>query len=158
MTAPYNFRTQNKIGKEGEKFLDKFFAPRYEIAFATPEEQAKEIDRWFTNRKNNHRFSVEYKTDARAGKSGKAFVELEGDHEHQRQGWAKMSEAEYLIFYIPRPQTIYIVRFGDLRKRLPKWEANYPRIPIPNEAGGGYTTIGIAVPLHEFERCAVLVI
>lgn len=155
---PYNFHIQNQIGKRGEAFLDHFFERRYEIQFASEAEQKREIDRWFTNRKNNHRFSVEYKTDDKAGKTGNAFIELESNHERGTRGWAHMSEAEYLIYYIPTPETIYIVRFTELRKHLPKWEATYVRRTVPNQTNRAYATIGIAVPLHEFERCAALVI
>lgn len=157
-TKPYNFHTQNAIGKRGEIFLDHFFERRYEIIPATEADQKVEIDRWFVNHKTGHRFSVEYKTDEAAGRYGNAFVELESNHERGTDGWARMSQAEYLIYYIPKPETIYIVRFTDLRKHLPQWEADYPQKRIPNQTNKAYTTIGVVVPLHEFERCAVLVI
>jgi hypothetical protein len=158
MTTPYNFYTQLEIGKQGEAFLDKFFGEYYIITPATDAEQAREIDRWFVDRGSGEQFSVEYKTDKAAGRWGNAFIELESNHQRGTQGWARMSEADRLIYYIPEPETIYMVLFADLREQLPHWEAQYKKKEIPNQTNKAYTTIGIAVPLHEFERCAVLVI
>lgn len=156
---PHNFDDSNSKGKKGEKFLDKFFAPRYVITEATKAEQWTEIDRWYVNRKTGHRFSVEYKYDEQAGRYGNAFIETESNHESGRRGWIYTSEAEYLIYYIPDPETIYVVRFEDLRRRFEAWKHTYPEKTVPNkEQHREFTTIGVPVPLHEFERCAVLVI
>ena len=43
----------------------------------------------------------------------------------------------------------------DLRAKLPAWERRYQQRSVPND---GYNTIGLIVPLAEFEQIAYLVI
>lgn len=153
MTA-YDFHEQLAIGHEAEALLDAYFKSTYDIAPASPAEQKKDIDRWFANRKTGHRFSVEYKADSIAGHTGNAFVEIESSHEQRTPGWANFSEAEYLIYLVTDPETIYVLRFDDLRRRLPFWKLTYRSQPVEN-AHPSYTTVGLLVPLEEFERCAI---
>lgn len=151
----FDFDSQNDKGKKGEQFLDAFFRHRgYVVDPATNAEQRTDIDRWFTHKHTQHHFSVEFKTDGRAGKTGNAFVETESNHERGTPGWAKMSEADYLIYYIPDPETIYVIRFETLRNILPQWGKLYTSKSVANRK---YTTVGLLVPLHEFEHIAVVV-
>lgn len=150
---PYDFQTQLAAGRKGEAFLDAFFAPSYAITKATEAEQRTEIDRWFIHRASGRRFSVEYKTDSLAGKTGNAFVETVSVDTRARSGWAYMSAAEILMYYLPEPETIYVLRMSNLRQHLPSWL----RYPTGKALNKGYWTHGLLVPLHEFERIAVKV-
>lgn len=150
----YDFHEQLAIGKQAEAYLDSYFGRTYDIVEATPDEQKKDIDRWFTNRKTGHRFPVEYKADSIAGHTGNAFVEVESSRERRTLGWAYISEAEYLIYYVTDPETIYVLRFEDLRRRLPFWKLTYRSQPVTN-INPSYTTVGLLVALEEFERCAI---
>lgn len=153
-TPPYDFRAQLSAGQRGEAILDRFFRRAYVITPASDAEQRTEIDRWFTNRKSGRRFSVEFKTDSLAGKTGNAFIETTSVEEQNKPGWATMSQAEYLIYFVRDPDAIYVVRFKDLRWRLPGWELTCARKSVANK---GWTTVGLLVPLAELERCALVV-
>lgn len=148
----YNFKEQKAMGLRGEAYLDRRFGLRYDIEHASDADQRREIDRWFTNRKTGYRFPVEYKTDAIAGHSGNAFVETESNAERHTPGWSVMSEAEFLVYLVLDPETIYAIRFARLREAMPLWETLHEKRPVRNEK---YTTVGLLVPLDEFERCAM---
>lgn len=150
----YDFAIQKAKGEEGEAFLDAFFERAYIIQPSTEQEQRREIDRWFTNRVTDKRVSVEYKRDETAGRTGNAFIETVSVDVRGVRGWVYTSEAEWLVYFIPKPETIYVLRFADLRQRLPDWERRFPKRKIANR---DYNTMGILVPLAEFERAAVAV-
>lgn len=150
MTAPYEFRKQLAAGQVGEAFLDHFFASGFEITPTTTAEQRQEIDRWYVHRVSHKRFAVEYKTDVAAGLTGNAFVEI--GHSDGRPGWAQMSQADTLIYYIPDTEAIYVIKLKTLRQFLPGWMRRCTRMSVPNI---GYSTIGLLVPLEEFEKCAI---
>lgn len=155
MVKPYDFKAQKLVGLKGEAFLDTFFASAYIVTPSTESEQRQEIDRWFMNRESGHRFSVEYKTDARAGRTGNAFVETVSVLERNVQGWLYTSKAEYLVYFIPGSAwVIYVLKFPTLRKAFPAWAAKYQIKQVRNRS---YTTCGLVVPLAEFERIAVVV-
>lgn len=151
----YNFGAKLKQGQGGEAYLDNHFSEWYAIKEASGAEQRKGIDRWFTAKaKNSKPFSVEYKTDWTAGRTGNAFVETVSVDTAGKRGWAYTSESLYLIYYIPDPETIYVLPMASIRSRVDQWKKQYPERRIPNK---GYFTIGALVPLDEFERLAVMV-
>lgn len=151
----FNFQRQLAEGERGEKFLDNFFAPVFDIRAASREQQRQGIDRIFTERKSRRSLTVEYKTDARAGTTGNAFVETESVSAGHKPGWALSSRADYLVYYIPEPATVYIIRMATLRRRLPHWKGRYPERRVSNI---GYETTGVLVPLAEFEIIATEVV
>lgn len=156
MTAPvYDFQRQLAQGEEGERFLDGFFAPDFAIRKATREEQRQGIDRHFIHKRTRRKWTVEYKTDAKAGLTGNAFVETESVSAGNKAGWALSSRADYLIYYIPDPATVYILPMAAVRRKLPDWAGRYPSRQVRNI---GYVTTGLLVPLAEFERIAAGVV
>jgi hypothetical protein len=155
VTAVYSFQRQLEQGQEGEKFLDGFFSPDWRIEAATPVQQRQGIDRVFTHRANGRALTVEYKTDVKAGMTGNAFVETESVSAGHKPGWALSSRADYLVYYIPEPATVYIIRMVDLRRQLPIWKARHRTRQVSNV---GYVTTGILVPLSELERIAIEVV
>lgn len=152
--SAYQFATQKTVGIAGEETLDKFFGQWRGLSIrpATDEEQRRGIDRFWTLVASGQQFAVEYKTDHTAGRTGNAFIETVSVDRANKPGWAVASEAYYLIYFIPEPQTIYCLRMEDVRKRLPTWRMIYPERSILNR---GYNTIGILVPLDELERIAL---
>jgi hypothetical protein len=152
MTAPtYSFQRQLAQGEEGEKFLDEFFSPDFHIQRATREEQRQGIDRRFSHKRTGRKWAVEYKTDARAGQTGNAFVETESVSAGHKAGWALSSRADFLVYFVPEPATIYLLPMAAVRRKLQDWAARYPSRQVANV---GYVTTGLLVPLHEFERIA----
>lgn len=150
----YGFKEQLTKGQQSEAELDSFFAQWYTIEPVTMEQQRQGIDRVFTRKDNGHVFDIEYKTDWTASKTGNAFVETVSVDTANKPGWAHSSQADYLIYYVPGDDLVYVIAFANLRARLHCWQ-NLPLRTIPNR---GYNTIGRLVPLREFERIATQVI
>lgn len=148
----YEFQKQLAEGMSGEEYLDGKFAAWYTITPATRGEQRQGIDRWFIRKSDGERFSVEYKTDRTAGRTGNAFVETVSVDTAHRPGWAYTSKARYLVYYIPEPETTYILPMAHIRFHVDTWRKTYPERRIPN---GSYQTVGVLVPLDVFERFAV---
>lgn len=149
--STYSFRTQLVNGAQGEARLDAWFGHWFTIRHATMEEQHRGIDRIFTRHDNGKCYAVEYKTDSRASSTGNAFVETVSVDTVGKPGWAYSSEADYLLYYVPVSEVIYIIPMVNLRQRLPQWQRQYQARKIPNQ---GYCTHGLLVPLDEFERIA----
>ena len=99
---------------------------------------------------------VEYKSDRTAERTGNAFVETVSVDTANKPGWAHSSQADWLMYLVPgQCEALYIIRMADLRQRLATWQATYQQRRIPND---GYHTVGLLVPLHEFETIAYAVI
>lgn len=148
---PYNFNTQLTDGEAGEQRLDQYFSQWFTITPATAAEQRRGIDRHFLRHRDGQSFTVEYKTDHTAGKTGNAFVETISVDTQNKPGWAITSTAQVLIYHVPDAGTLYIIDLPRLRQHLPRWQKTYPTRQIPNR---GYHTHGLLVPLKEFEQIA----
>ena len=68
-----------------------------------------------------------------------------------KPGWAKSSQADYLVYYVPDDELVYVMKMKKMREHLNEWMSRYPERKIPNQ---GYNTIGVLVPLKEFEKHA----
>ena len=147
----YTFDAQKARGDAGEALLDQVFAADYKIRPATRAEQRRGIDRIFTHRKTGRRLAVEYKTDYKAAHTGNAFVETISVDTVGKAGWAYSSAADYMIYYVPGDEVIYVIALAVLRRELSRWVREYPLRAAQNE---GYATHGVLVPLDEFEQHA----
>lgn len=147
----YDFKRQLANGERGEAFLDAFFARVYDITPATAAEQRQGIDRHFVNRTTGAKLTVEYKTDTRAARTNNAFIETVSVDRVGKSGWAYTSQADWLAYFVPGQELVYLIHFSDLRQRLPKWATRYP---VREALNAGYKTLGLLVPLVELKRCA----
>ena len=148
----YSMTDQRKKGEAAEVRLDRHFADRFLIAPASREQQRQGIDRLFTHRESGSTYTIEYKTDWTAARTGNAFVETVSVDTADIPGWAYTSQAEWLVYFIPKQRTIYLIAFDDLRANLPHWLAICKAAPpIPNY---NYHTLGILVPLSDFAQIA----
>lgn len=157
--ASYTFGAQYTVGAVGEQALDQYFSRWYDIKLATRDEQRRGIDRVFVNRQNGQETTVEYKTDITAGRTGNAFVETVSVDTIGKPGWAYTCQARILIYHIPDPETIYVLPMARIRQNVDAWRSKYPERRIPNLSAQGnpYNTVGVLVPLDEFERIALTV-
>ena len=71
----YQMVEQLAQGEGAEARLDRHFAGRCIIQPATRAQQQVGIDRLFTHRQTGLTYTVEYKTDWTAGRTGNAFIE-----------------------------------------------------------------------------------
>lgn len=151
----YTFDAQLAQGEQGEAFLDGVFRRWYIVLPASRDDQRSGIDRWFIHLRLRRVLAVEYKTDARAGQTHHAFVETVSVDTANKPGWAITSQADYLAYYVPGDELVYIIKFARLRLALPRWTRQYPARQIANQ---GYQTHGLIVPLVEFEKLSEAVL
>lgn len=151
----YDFRQQLHQGQAGEHRLDQFFSEWYDIAPVGMEQQRQGVDRMFKRKDNGTTYKVEYKTDKTASSTGNAFVETVSVDTANKPGWAYSSQSDYLVYFLPEDLLIYVIAFDRLRSHLPQWAKCHRTRRIPNK---GYHTVGLLVPLDEFEKIATQVI
>lgn len=151
----YDMERQLRQGETAERFLDSYFRDEFDIRPVSREQQRQGIDRIFTRRKDGQELKIEYKADKRAAQTGNAFVETISVDTTGKQGWAFTCQADFLLYYVVGVGPLYILRPGDIKKRVAQWQRKYPARHIPND---GYHTVGLLVPLDEFERIAVQVL
>jgi len=140
---------------EGEAVLDRYFKQWYDVAPASEAQQRDGIDRVFSCQKTGRRFTVEYKADGVAARTGNAFVETWSVAEDKRRGWAYTSHAQMLIYFVPQTGAIYMASMLKIKEMLETWTADYREKSVKNSGKNGnpYTTKGLPVPLLEFARC-----
>ena len=152
MSKVYDFNEQLALGKIGEAVLDTYFAQWYAIEpFDLAIEKAIGADRLFISPRG-HQTLVEYKTDFMAHETGNVIVEMVSADSIGSTGWGVKSQAEILIVFVYYENRVLIIRMSDLRANLDRWNATYRKIHIRNKR---YDTIGIIVPLHEYEEIAI---
>lgn len=151
----YDFDAQLRDGHDGEAVLDTHFSEWFFITPASRDEQRRGIDRWWEPRDGGRALSVEYKTDRLATRSGNAFVETVSSDTHNKPGWAYASAAQLLCYYVPGDELVYLIDMNRLRSNLSLWTQRYRQRVVENV---GYNTIGLLVPLANFERIARQVI
>lgn len=151
----YGFDTQLAQGEQYERVLDAFFAGLgARISPVSRDDQRRGIDRMWFDPVDGRTWTVEYKADSLAGRTGNAFIETISVDTEQRPGWAYSSQAALLVYLVTEPQTIYVISMARLRQQLPRWAAAYP---TRQAANNGYNTHGLLVPLDELERIAAAV-
>lgn len=151
----YDMRQQLKEGESAEMYLDSFFQDEFAIRPATRQQQRVGIDRIFTRRTDGREWAIEYKADKTAGRTGNAFVETVSVDTANKPGWALTCTADFILYYIVGIGPLYILRPKDIKAKMQEWQRRYPERRIPN---GTYHTVGILVPLDEFERLAVQIV
>lgn len=153
----YSFAPQFKQGQYYERLLDQKFSDRFVITPATRNEERRGIDRRYQDCKTRRRFTVQYKGDKTAARTHNAFVETVSVDTLGIPGWVYTTQAQYLFYYIPGPENLYILTFAKLRGQLARWIALYPQRSVPNNGFNNtrYQTVGVLVPLVEFERHAI---
>lgn len=151
----YSFKRQFRRGQKAEKYIDTLFADKFRIIPANRNEERRGIDRHFHAYSNGKKYTVQYKADKTAARTGNAFVETVSVDTKDIPGWAYTCEADYIFYYVDDIGPIYILRPKDIRKKLNRWQNKYQTRSIPNK---NYNTIGLLVPLDEFESLAVQIV
>jgi len=152
----HSFSKSLEAGKFGEERLDKLFGRMFYIEPVTVEvEKEQGIDRVFRPEGAEWALAVEYKTDAKAAKTGNAFIETVSVDITGAPGWAKKSKADMLAYYVPGLRRVYWLKMSEVRRCLPRWQKDYPKRPSWND---GYRSWGHTVPLSIIENVADAVI
>jgi hypothetical protein len=151
----YDMGQQIEQGESAERYLDFYFGAEFAIRPATREQQRLGIDRIFTRRTDGREWLIQYKADKTAARTGNAFVETVSVDTAGKEGWALTCTADFIMYYVVGIGPLYILRPNDIRAKIQEWQRQYPERRIPN---GTYHSVGLLVPLDEFERAAVQVV
>lgn len=155
-TKTYDFKKQLKIGEGHENELDNYFTQAFFIKRVDMAMQRMGVDRILVGRRTGREFTVEYKADETACRTGNIFFETLSVDKQQKKGWALNSFAQILVVYLPSKRTAYWCGMATIKKRIIQWMQDYPSRSIPNRSGAfEYNTIGTLVPISEFEKVAV---
>lgn len=150
----YDFETQHKIGQAGESFLDRWLYPLYAVTDVSGDSSYQQagIDRILT-RPDGSVFTVEYKVDLAAKRTGNLFFETVSNDKKARPGWGWSSQADYWLILIP-DQEILIFNPDNLRNLVQSLQRTLRQKSIPNR---GYNTIGYPIPLCQAQKVAAQV-
>ena len=151
----YSFKKQFNFGRKQEKYLDELFMGKFNIRPANRAQERNGIDRIFTEISTGKIFTIQYKADKTAAHTGNAFVETVSVDTQNAPGWAVSCQADFIIYYIVDIGPAYVLRPRDIRKNLKMWQGKYDERRIPNR---GYHTVGLLVPLREFENLSVAIV
>ena len=151
-TRQYDFETQQKVGQDGESFLDQWLQPIYKVlnVSADAKYQKTGIDRVLT-RADGTVVTIEYKCDVVAKRTGNLFFETISNDKSKTSGWGWSSKADYWIFLIPK-QEIIVIKPEELRMLAWKLQNSLKAKTVPNR---GYNTIGYPIPLHQVRKVAL---
>ncbi len=150
-TKYYDFKSQHKIGKQGERIIDGWLQNTYKVrdVSAIPNYQKAGIDR-IIDRQDGTSSTVEYKFDVAAKRTGNLFFETVAVDSQNLPGWGWTSQADYWIFLIPE-QEIIIVQPGKFRSLVWLHQKVLAERTVPNK---NYNTLGVPVPLFDVRKIA----
>jgi len=150
-TKYYDFKSQHKIGKEGEQFIDRWLKKNYKVTDVSdiPSYQKSGIDR-IIEKKDGTTINVEYKFDVAAKRTGNIFFETVAVDNQSIPGWGWTSQADYWIFLIPE-QEIIIVQPGNFRALIWQQQKVLKEKTVPNK---NYNTLGVPVSLSDVKKIA----
>lgn len=152
MTTIFRFDKQLAEGEDGERVLDEHFGAKYDIIPVPMELQKLGIDRIFQDRETGMRWSVEYKTDARAGDTNNLFVETVSVDATGKLGWAYTSCAQVVVVYTPPSHIAHMLSAIGVKAGVKAWERRHGTKSAQNE---GYTTRGVPVPIREVGKALI---
>lgn len=143
-------------GKADEREIDSLMSRRYQIQ---PVQLATEIDRgidrYWTEKRTGLRYSVEYKSDRAALKTGNAFLETISNDQTKKAGWIYTTTAQIIVYYVPG-QALLLLSGERLKQAIADGFIKGRRIgSAKNET---YYSKGALVPLEELEEVPGLVL
>ena len=157
----YDFDASLAVGKKAEAHIDKYFSDEFVVRPVSMEFERRGIDRTWIHKDGRWCWSVEYKTDWRAGKSGNAFMEL-WSVEGKTRGWVYTTHAQVIVYYVPDTEVAYLCWGPSIKALVNKWlnTTTYKQVKVPNgklvdgEIKGEYNSVGLLVPLNEFAKAS----
>ena len=153
MSAAYDMDTQLSQSRVRDSEIDKHFADSWEIQPVGRLFEKVGIDRIWTHRQSGRRWTVEYKHDTLAHKTGNVFVETVSVDSAEKMGWAYTSGAQILVYYVVEGEYAFVVRMPEIERRLDYWQSFYQHkaaTTVDKAANRSYKTWGVLVPLLTF--------
>lgn len=146
-------------GKNHENDLDRYFRGKGFTVTQTSYHEERELkigDRLFE--KDGQSYYVEYKSDESASRTGNAFIETISVDTDNVPGWAYTCKADYIFYYLPLDNRIYVYTPHNIQSCLTNWKKHYPTRPTSKGQNKGYNTHGVLVPIKEFGKRAEKII
>jgi len=140
----YDFDEQLVEGQEAEAFLDIVFSKYIYVEEVSMYYQRKGIDRMFTD--GEKIIAVEYKADRKASMTGNAFIETTSVSSTGEPGWARKTQADWIVYFLPQEMVAYLIPAKEMKARLSKWLNTYR---IGKAYNQGYFSTGVLVPIEE---------
>ena len=154
MKKTYNFKQQLKIGKKGEHILDIFFKNKFHIKQVSLQTELEEgIDRIFINKKSGKKFSVEYKRDDMALKTGNLFIETLSNSSNGKLGWIFWSQSYRVMILVGG--IIYSLKTEELREYIKKEGDRYKERSCKNKT---YYSVGKLMPIKDLVKLKSLIV
>lgn len=147
----HDFGACLQVGEAAEQMLDHALSTFFFIDHATRAEQRAGIDRHLRNRISRHRESCDYKADWQAARTRHVFVETIAVDAVHKPGWACVSRATTIFYFLPQRLVLYDVLLDTIRNQLPGWQNQYRTAQARNRT---YRTSGVLVPLPVFAAAA----
>lgn len=153
----HKFKEKLAEGEVGEQLLDAFLRKEgFWVTPATHEEQLKKkIDRHLRHKITGDCFTVDYKLDKQADRTGNAFIETVSIDTAGIAGWAVQSEADRIYYFLEQSRLLYMIKTEAIHENLSIWSHLFPTRSATNE---GYKTHGILVPLIELAFISLQVV
>lgn len=160
MTAAYDMNTQLSQSRVRDSEIDKHFADSWQIEPVGRLFEKVGIDRIWTHKATGRRWSVEYKHDTLAHKTGNIFVETTSVDTADKKGWAYTSTAQLLVYYVVEGEYAFVLRMHEIWRRLPGWEQFYEakHATTSDENGQSYKTWGVLIPIQTFRAASEKVV
>ena len=151
-----NFFNDLSRGKAGEELIDRYYKNIFEIEEVTlASERGNGIDRVY--RFGDNVFTVEYKFDFRARKTGNAYIEvlIEESDGRIKDGCIKKTQADILM-YLCNNLGLYILYAKELKADIAVLQEKYGLVSGPwnnGSDGVGFRAKGMLIPLGDlFEQ------
>ena len=153
----HNFPDSNRVGKQGEKIIRKYFEScqdiiHYEDVSDKKEYQDQDIDGilW---RSTGDKGTVELKTDKYT--TNRIFYETDSCVERHTPGCMNKTKAEYLYYYFPGYGCMYRIKMNEYREWFEENKKEFTSATFQNKSkfnGSIYHSRGRLIPLPWFEQ------
>lgn len=149
MNIEHNFLDSYIKGQAGEEVIKNWLEKRKNISKVIDVRQnfiyqKKDID--FIVEKQDKQYFIELKTDYRAHETQNLFFEIISNNIKNTKGCIYTSQADYLLYLIPKMNVLYVIKL----KQLIFWlkEQNFNKRQANNKF---YYSEGYIVPINFFE-------
>ena len=145
------FDRSRLAGSDGETRIALHFRRWFDVEIASRDEDRSGVDMWFGY--GGLRIPVQVKTEALPAKTNNFFIETVSNDRTGAPGWALTPRADFVLYYVPPWNTVFVIPMRFITDRLAEWKRRYATRPTRDELNNGYQTWGICVPVAEFADC-----
>lgn len=144
------FQAQMKVGEQGEKLVaEKLTARGWEVVDVRTSRSYQAADVDFRIFRNNHKLSVEVKTDNYISSTNNIAVEMVCSANQKRNGlgWFHYTEADLLTYVCPYTERIWALNMDELRQYINR---NLPCVDKTSSFHDGTTVVNKLIDLNDY--------